>query len=47
MKIYDVILSYPIKVKAKDEDHVKEIILANDLLSNAGELTITIKENNE
>ena len=47
MKIYDVTLSYPIKVKARDEDHVKEIILANDLLSNAGELTITIKENNE
>ena len=47
MKIYDVILSYPIQVKAKDEDHVKEIILANDLLGNAGELTITIKENNE
>ena len=44
MKIYDVILSYPIQVKAKDEDHVKEIILANNLLGDAGDLTITIKE---
>ena len=44
MKTYDVILSYPIQVKAKDEDHVKEIILANNLLGDASDLTITIKE---
>ena len=45
MKIYDVTLSYPIKVKARDKDHVKEIILADNLLGDAGDLTITIKEN--
>tara|TARA_R100000656_G_C3881581_1_gene114535 strand:- start:106 stop:252 length:147 start_codon:yes stop_codon:yes gene_type:complete len=47
MKIYDVTLSYPIKVKARDEDHVKEIILADNLLGDAGDLTITIKENED
>ena len=29
MKTFDVWLSYPIKVNAENEDHVKEIIMAN------------------
>ena len=44
MKIYDVTLSYPIKVKARNEEHVKEIILADKLLGMTGDLTITMKE---
>jgi len=44
MKTYDVILSYPIQVRAKNKEHVKEIILADNLLGNTGDLTITIKE---
>ena len=44
MKTYDVILSYPIKVKAENKDHVKEIIMNDNLLGDAGKLTITIKE---
>ena len=44
MKTYDVILTYPIQVKAKNEEHVKEIILADNLLGMTGDLTITMKE---
>ena len=44
MKTYDVILSYPIQVRAKNEEHVKEIILADKLLGRTGDLTITMKE---
>ena len=44
MKTYDVILSYPIQVKARNEEHVKEIILADKLLGMTGDLTITMKE---
>ena len=44
MKTYDVILSYPIKVKAENKDHVKEIIMNDNLLGDASKLTITIKE---
>ena len=44
MKTYDVILSYPIKVKAEDEAHVKEIIMDNEHLGNVSNLTIKIKE---
>jgi len=44
MKIYDVILSYPIKVKAEDKAHVKEIIMDNEHLGNVSNLTIKITE---
>ena len=44
IKTYDVIISYPIKVGAESEEHVKEIIMANELLRNAGELTLQITE---
>ena len=44
MKTYDVILSYPIKVKAEDKAHVKEIIMNNEHLGNVSNLTIKIKE---
>ena len=44
MKTYDVILSYPIKVKAEDETHVKEIIMDNEHLGNVSNLTLKIKE---
>ena len=44
MKTYDVILSYPIQVRAKNEEHVKEIILADNLVGNSEDLTMTIKE---
>ena len=44
IKTYDVIISYAIKVGAESEEHVKEIIMANELLSNAGDLTLKITE---
>jgi len=44
MKTYDVTLSYPIKVKAEDKAHVKEIIMDNEHLGNVSNLTIKIKE---
>ena len=44
MKTYDVILSYPIKVKAEDKAHVKEIIMDNEHLGNVSNLTIEITE---
>ena len=44
IKTYDVIISYPIKVGAESEEHVKEIIMANELLRNAGDLTLQITE---
>ena len=44
MKTYDVILSYPIKVKAEDKAHVKEIIMDNEHLGNVSNLTLKIME---
>ena len=44
MKTYDVILSYPIKVKAEDKAHVKEIIMDNEHLGNVSNLTLKITE---
>ena len=44
MKTYDVTLSYPIKVKAEDKAHVKEIIMDNEHLSNVPNLTLKITE---
>ena len=44
MKTYDVILSYPIKVKAEDEAHVKEVIMDNEHLGSVPNLTIKIME---
>ena len=44
IKTYDVLISYPIKVGAESEEHVKEIIMANELLSNASDLTLKIME---
>ena len=42
--MYDVLISYPIKVGAENEEHVKEIIMANELLRNAADLTLQITE---
>ena len=44
IKMYDVLISYPIKVGAEDEEHVKEIIMSNELLRNAADLTLKITE---
>jgi len=44
IKMYDVLISYPIKVNAESEEHVKEIIMGNELLRNAGDLTLNITE---
>ena len=44
IKTYDVLISYPIKVGAESENHVREIIMANELLRNAADLTLDIKE---
>ena len=44
IKTYDVLISYPIKVGAESENHVREIIMANELLRNAAGLTLDIKE---
>ena len=44
IKMYDVLISYPIKVGAKSKEHVKEIIMANELLRNATDLTLKITE---
>ena len=44
IKMYDVLISYPIKVGAESKEHVKEIIMANELLRNAGDLTLKITE---
>ena len=44
MKLYDVLISYPIQVGAENEEHVKEIIMANELLRNAADLTLKITE---
>ena len=44
LKIYDVLISYPIKVGAESKEHVKEIIMANELLRNAADLTLKITE---
>ena len=47
IKMYDVLISYPIKVGAESEEHVKEIIMANELLRNAADLTLQITETKE
>jgi len=44
IKTYDVLISYPIKVGAESEEHVREIIMANELLRNAADLTLQITE---
>jgi len=44
IKTYDVLISYPIKVNAENKEHVKEIIMANELLRNAADLTLEITE---
>jgi hypothetical protein len=44
IKIYDVLISYPIRVGAESKNHVKEIIMANELLRDAADLTLKITE---
>jgi len=44
IKMYDVLISYPIKVGAESKKHVKEILMANELLRNAADLTLKITE---
>jgi len=44
IKMYDVLISYPIKVGAESPEHVKEILMANELLRNAADLTLQITE---
>jgi hypothetical protein len=44
MKKFDVWLSYPIKVNAENEEHVKEIIMSNEHLRNAPDLELKITE---
>ena len=44
IKMYDVKISYPMKVGAENKEHVKEIIMANELLRNAADLTLEITE---
>ena len=44
IKIYDVLISYPIRVGAESKNHVKEILMANELLRNATDLTLKITE---
>ena len=44
IKMYDVLISYPIKVGAESKEHVIEILMANELLRNAADLTLKITE---
>ena len=44
IKIYDVLISYPIRVGAESKNHVKEILMANELLRDAADLTLKITE---
>ena len=44
IKMYNVVVSYPIKVGAESPGHVKEILMANELLRNAADLTLQITE---
>ena len=44
IKTYDVLISYPIKVGAESEEHVKEILMASPLLRDAADLTLKITE---
>ena len=44
IKMYDVLISSPIKVGAESKEHVKEILMANELLRNAADLTLKITE---
>ena len=42
--MYDVLISYPIKVGAESPGHVKEILMASPLLRDAADLTLKITE---
>lgn len=44
MKTFDVIISYPIQVKAEDETHVKEMIQKNQYLGDVPNLKLKIIE---
>ena len=44
IKMYNVLISYAIKVGAESEEHVKQIIMSNELLRNAADLTLQITE---
>ena len=44
IKMYDVMISYHIKGGSESVEHVKEIIMANELLRNAADLTLEITE---
>ena len=44
IKMYDVLISYPIQVGAENKEHVREIIMANELLRSAADLTLKITE---
>jgi hypothetical protein len=44
MKVYDVKLTYPIQVRAKDKTHVKQIIMSNEHLGDIPKLELEIKE---
>ena len=44
IKMYDVLISYPIKVGAESKEHVKEILMASPLLRDAADLTLKITE---
>ena len=44
IKTYDVLISYPIRVGAESKNHVKEILMANELLRDAADLTLKITE---
>ena len=44
MKVYDVKLTYPIQVKAKNKAHVKKIIMNNEHLGDIPKLELEITE---
>ena len=44
MKTYDVTLSYPIQVRAKNKEQVKKIIMDNEHLGSVPQLKLEIKE---
>ena len=47
MKLYDVTLTYPIQVKAEDEEHVRQIIMENEFLGDVPKLELDIKESKD
>ena len=47
MKVYDVILTYPIQVKAEDKEHVRQIIMDNEFLGDVPKLELEIKESKD